>query len=139
MVHVDGLGRLCEAGDGSSQARLSAGVSHTAHVQLSQTPHCQAKSHHLCCCRCCCCCPQSKALLSQVESLSPKLAAAARNHADKGKALLGRTAKLVSCSTTVHRYSTLLEICAVGFSVVITCLLLFAIQWCAAHHLIATA
>ncbi|WIA09458.1 hypothetical protein OEZ85_008859 [Tetradesmus obliquus] len=39
---------------------------------------------------------QSKALLSQVEALSPKLAAAARNHGDKSKMLLGRAAKLLS-------------------------------------------
>jgi hypothetical protein len=39
---------------------------------------------------------QSKALLSQVEALSPKLAAAARAHADKSKVLLGRATKLVS-------------------------------------------
>eukprot|EP00882_Tetradesmus_deserticola_P020476 GHRQ01022123.1.p1 GENE.GHRQ01022123.1~~GHRQ01022123.1.p1 ORF type:complete len:580 (+),score=253.23 GHRQ01022123.1:133-1872(+) len=39
---------------------------------------------------------QSKVLLAQVDALSPKLAAAARSHADKSKVLLVRAAKLVS-------------------------------------------
>jgi hypothetical protein len=44
---------------------------------------------------------QSKALLSQVEALSPKLAAAARNHADKSKVLLGRATKLVGTAAVL--------------------------------------
>ncbi|KAF6257504.1 Ribophorin I-domain-containing protein [Scenedesmus sp. NREL 46B-D3] len=46
---------------------------------------------------------QSKVLLSQVEALSPKLAAAARSHADKGKVLLVRAAKLLSDKSELIR------------------------------------
>lgn len=61
---------------------------------------------------------QSKALLSQVEALSPKLAAAARSHGDKSKVLLGRAAKLVGAGAGAF------SCCCQVQSAVLPCILL---------------